>query len=284
MISIEIEKGKRMKRIDAIAAAAAVLLLASSPAYAMTAAEEAAQDAPAVSAKVSVASQGTQSATPEQYIDKDKTYRVVNGGDWKIASLRADGLMDHEYRLRKYDSIKLMAVGFPDAFGVDAINVGPDGYAQVPYVGNVKLAGLTVNEATELLRDGLNDYLKITQLSLYISEYAPMKVYVMGEVTKPGIQIMTIDDMNTYAAISSAGGFTKRSRTRKVQVIRTIGNTMYYRTLDIGHYIKRHDLTQNVQLEEGDIVYVPRSNKLIVNEDVMPYINAYLLWRNITDD
>ena len=284
MISIEIEKGKRMKRIDAIAAAAAVLLLASSPAYAMTAAEEAAQDAPAVSAKVSVASQGTQSATPEQYIDKDKTYRVVNGGDWKIASLRADGLMDHEYRLRKYDSIKLMAVGFPDAFGVDAINVGPDGYAQVPYVGNVKLAGLTVNEATELLRDGLNDYLKITQLSLYISEYAPMKVYVMGEVTKPGIQSMTIDDMNTYAAISSAGGFTKRSRTRKVQVIRTIGNTMYYRTLDIGHYIKRHDLTQNVQLEEGDIVYVPRSNKLIVNEDVMPYINGYLVWRNITDD
>lgn len=209
-------------------------------------------------------------------------YKVVEGGDFKIAELRPDHLIDM-YRLAKYDTIKIMAMGFPNGFGVDTLQVGPDGYVQLPYVGNVKLAGCTLDEAGAIIRDALSPYLKIPQLSVYMSGYGARKVYVMGAVTKPGIQDMGIDNMNIYAAVSAAGGITNRGRERKVQVLRTVGTTMYYQTVNLGQYIKKHDLTQNLALEDGDIVYVPESNKIIFNEDVMPYISTYALWKSITN-
>ena len=209
-------------------------------------------------------------------------YKVVEGGDFKVAELRPDHLIDM-YRLAKYDTIKVMAMGFPNGFGVDTLQVGPDGFVQLPYVGNVKLAGCTLDEAGAIIRDALSPYLKIPQLSVYMAGYGARKVYVMGEVASPGIKDMGIDNMNAYAAVGAAGGITKHGRERRVQVLRTVGTTMYYQTVDLGHYIKNHDLTQNLALEDGDIVYVPKSNKVIFGEDVMPYISMYGLWRSLTN-
>ena len=58
---------------------------------------------------------------------------------------------------------------------------------------------------------------------------------------------------------------------------------MYYTQLNMKKYIKNHDLTQNVALEDGDIVYVPKSNGIKFNEDVLPYVNAWALYKNLTD-
>ena len=105
----------------------------------------------------------------------------------------------------------------------------------------------------------------------------------MGEVAKPGIQEMDIDSLNAYAAITSAGGFTKRGRSTRVQVLRVIDDTMYYTQLDMKNYVRRHDMTQNVFLQDGDIVYVPKSNGIRWNEDVLPYVTAWALVKNLTD-
>ena len=78
------------------------------------------------------------------------------------------------------------------------------------YIGNVKLVGLTLDEARDLLQAKLSRYVKIPSMSLAVRSYGPRRVYVMGEVNKPGIQKMDIDSLNAYAAIVSAGGFTKR--------------------------------------------------------------------------
>ena len=64
---------------------------------------------------------------------------------FKVAQLRPDYIMG-EYRLAKYDVINIMALGLTEDIGENDITVGVDGMAALPYVGNVKLAGLTIDE------------------------------------------------------------------------------------------------------------------------------------------
>lgn len=85
------------------------------------------------------------------------------------------------------------------------------------------------------------------------------------------------------AAITSAGGFTNRGRSTRVQVIRVVDGTMYYRQLNIKSFIRHHDLTQNVALQDGDIVYVPKSNGVKWKEDILPFFQAYTYYKAIVD-
>ena len=208
-------------------------------------------------------------------------HRVVEGGDFKTATLRPDRLLE-TYRLTKYDVIDIQVIGLPEGAGMSDIMIGPDGYAQLPYVGSVKLAGLTLDEAKAVLMQRMGQYLRFPDMSLIMKSYGPRKVYVMGEVGSPGIHNLGVDNLNAYAALSSAGGIKRRGRSTQVQVLRVVGDTMYYKTLNIKNYIKKHDLTQNVVLQDGDIVYVPRSNGIKLDEDVLPYVNVWAMYKALT--
>lgn len=241
--------------------------------------------APAMAAQ----EQAAPAEEQQKYVESDDVFRTAGLGS---------GQLTGEYRLTKYDVISLNIVGFPQGLGYDTSSVstesssvsgpndlliGPDGRAAIPYVGNVKLAGLTLDEAKELIQSKLSEYLRIPSMSVSVKSYGKRKIYVMGEVEKPGIQEMDIDSLNAYAAITSAGGFTKRGRSTRVQVLRVIDDTMYYTQLNMKTYVKRHDLTQNVVLQDGDIVYVPKSSGIRWNEDVLPYVSAWALYKNLTD-
>lgn len=215
--------------------------------------------------------------------DDDVADRYVESKEmFKTASLRHT-TVSPSYRLFRGDTLSILAVGFPDGIGINSITVGLDGYVQLPYVGSVKMEGLTLDEAKAVLMDSLTQYLRIPDLSLVITSYGPRKVYVMGEVNKPGIQDMAIDNMNAYAALASAGGWARKGRSTRIQIMRVIDGTMYYRTLNMKAYTVKHDLTQNVEIEDGDIIYVPRSNGIKLDTDVLPYVNAWALYKNLTD-
>ena len=225
--------------------------------------------------------QAAENASVNADIASDMPHRVVEGGDFKTATLRPDRLLE-TYRLTKYDVIDIQVIGLPEGAGMSDIMIGPDGYAQLPYVGSVKLAGLTLDEAKAVLMERMSMYLRFPDMSLIMKSYGPRKVYVMGEVGSPGIQELSADNLNAYAALSSAGGIKRRGRSTQVQVLRVVGDTMYYKTLNIKNYIKKHDLTQNVVLQDGDIIYVPRSNGIKLDEDVLPYVSVWAMYKALT--
>ena len=214
--------------------------------------------------------------------DDDRAHYVESKEMFKTASLRHT-TVSPSYRLFRGDTLSILAVGFPDGIGINSLTVGLDGYVQLPYVGSVKMEGLTLDEAKAVLMDSLTQYLRIPDLSLVITSYGPRKVYVMGEVNKPGVQTMGIDNMNAYAALATAGGWARKGRSTRIQIMRVVDGTMYYRTLNMKAYTVRHDLTQNVEIEDGDILYVPRSNGIKLDTDVLPYVNAWALYKNLTD-
>lgn len=210
-----------------------------------------------------------------------------------------------EYRLSKYDVLNIVIVGFSDQVfsnasngsydvsnaigqvkttnGLNDIVIGPDGYVNLPYAGTVKLAGLTVTEATTLLTQKLGEYIKIPSMAVMVKQYGPRQVYVMGEVAKQGIYSLGSEYMNVFAALSSAGGITKRGRPKHIVVVRMINGEAKMQEVNFDRFIEKQDGSQNMTLQDGDMVYVPRSNKIILSEDVMPLLSMYGLYHSLTD-
>ena len=165
--------------------------------------------------------------------------------------------------------------------GFNDVVIGPDGSVNLPLVGTIKLAGLTIAEATELLTDRLGKYIKIPSLAVMVKQYGLRKIYVMGEVAKPGIYALGSDYMSIFAALSSAGGITKRGRPKHIAVVRIEDGKVKMREVNFDQFVKKQDASQNVILQDGDMVYVPRSNRIDLNEDIMPLANLYFLYRAI---
>ena len=275
-----------MKKRNLLALTAA-LTLSSSAAFAASSAQDAAMEA--ASAAPVVRESSSMQPHAQREAQKKTAKRQVSAQNYieapeefEIASLRRAETTP-SYRLFKGDTINILAIGFPDGIGVNTITIGLDGYVQLPYVGSIRMEGLTLDEAKEVLMESLGEYLRIPDMSLLITSYGPRKVYVMGNVVSPGIHDLSIDRMNAYAALASAGGWTDRGRSTRIQVIRVRDNVMYYRMLNMKAYVKKHDITQNVFLEDGDIVYVPATNGIKFQEDILPYINVWALYKSLTD-
>ena len=202
---------------------------------------------------------------------------------FKVARMRPERMLE-EYRLMKYDTINIMAIGFPNGIGIDDVTVGVDGMARLPYAGNIKLVGLTLDEARDLIHARLSEYFKLPELNVYMKSYGPRKIYVMGNVNAPGVKNMGVDSMNVYAAIASAGGVDNKGRSKHIQLIRQIDGVLYYREINLDAFVKKHDMSQNIELEDGDIIYVPDSGKVIFGQDIAPYISVYGTYRALTKD
>lgn len=229
----------------------------------------------------------TAFAAPEDvYTNIADSAVIMNETDtsiFKPASIKSLDDYDEHYRLYKYDTISIKIIGYKNAQGLDSIMIGTDGYVNLPYAGSVKLAGLTIEEAKQVLTAKFGKYIKIPDMSIIVTNYGPRKVQVLGEVNIPGTAELASDDMNVLAAISKAGWVTTYGRIKKVQVIRIDNGIMYVKEANIKNYIEKHDISQNFALEDGDILYIPKSNKIDFHKDVLPLINVYSTYRAITD-
>ena len=224
-----------------------------------------------------------EDAMPSASAKVENAVESLDDSIFKVARMRPERMLE-EYRLMKYDTINIMAIGFPNGIGVNDVTVGVDGMVRLPYTGNIKLVGLTLDEARDLIHEKLSRYFKLPELNVYMKSYGPRKVYVMGNVNAPGIKEMGVDNMNVYAAVSAAGGVDRKGRSKHVQLIRQIDGVLYYREINLDAFVKKHDMSQNIALEDGDIVYVPDSGKIIFSEDIAPYINIYATYRSIVGD
>ena len=189
---------------------------------------------------------------------------------------------NNTYKLSRYDVLNIVIVGHPDADMFNDIMVGIDGYVDLPYVGTIKLSGLTIDEARIMLTEKISEYLKNINLSIMIKEYGARQVYVMGEVKQQGVYNLSPTSMNIFAAITSAGGITRRGRPKHIAVVRMVDDELIMRKVNLDAFIKNQDVDQNVGLMDGDMIYVPKSSKVLLQEDIMPLASAYGIFRTIT--
>lgn len=103
-------------------------------------------------------------------------------------------------------AVATTAPGAPDVG--NGYNVSADGRIQFPFLGAVKVSGMTEYQVQSLLRRRLAPYIADPQITVRIQSYRSGRIYIDGEVRNPGL--LTINDipMTLPEAISRAGGFT----------------------------------------------------------------------------
>jgi polysaccharide export outer membrane protein len=172
------------------------------------------------------------------------------------------GPVDPSYRLGVGDQLQLVVTGQVE-LGY-ALELRRDGTVIVPQVGQISLAGLTLEGARALLKtrmahsySGLNSGEAI--LDLTVSRIRANSVFVIGEVENPGsYQVSALSTV--FYALARAGGPTVRGSFREVQV-RRAGQLL--RTIDLYDYLLRGDASNDIRTEQGDIIFVPLDTKAI---------------------
>src|SRR3546814_6147538 len=91
-------------------------------------------------------------------------------------------------------------------------NVNPDGTIQFPFIGPIKVAGLTENEARELPTKRLSKYVQDPQITVRVQAYRNGRIYVDGEVRVLGLQTLADIPMTLHDAINRDGGYSGPAR------------------------------------------------------------------------
>jgi polysaccharide export outer membrane protein len=153
------------------------------------------------------------------------------------------------------DVVEIRVYQEPELSGL--YQVGPEGDVVFPLCQHVPVAGLTPNGAAERLRGCLSErYMRNPQVSVLVKEYNSKKVFVFGEVQKPGTFAYQ-DGMSVVQAVTLAGGFTRIASPNSTSVTRKVNGQ------EVKVKVQVEDIAlgraSNFTLEPGDIVFVPES-------------------------
>lgn len=144
--------------------------------------------------------------------------------------------------------------------------VDDNGDLYYPYVGNIPVSGKTVSDVRTQLTRQLSKYFKNVKLDVRVLSFQSHRAAVVGEVKTPGVQSMTETPLTVAEAISRAGGVTLDSDISNVALAR---DGKVYKIDVMALYAKGNN-TQNLLLQDGDVLYVPdhKDNKVLVMGEV----------------
>ncbi len=133
----------------------------------------------------------------------------------------AGAFADDSYRLGTGDKLKIVVYGEDDLSG--EFFVDGSGQIQLPLLGQVKAAGLTVHEFVDEVGARLGaKYLRDPKVSVQIENYRPF--YIIGEVNKPG-EYPYESGLSALGAVALAGGYTYRADDSDIYIRRSGGTT-----------------------------------------------------------
>jgi polysaccharide biosynthesis/export protein len=162
------------------------------------------------------------------------------------------------------DLLDVSVYGAPDF--TKEVRVADSGEITLPFIGSVRVAGVTVEQAEKVVQKQLADghYFKNPQVSIFEKEYATQGISVLGEVQKPGTYPLP-GNHTLFDAVSAAGGLTPkagniisithRSNPKEAQTVTLAPNLSF-------------TPANNVPVSPGDTVLVSKAGIVYVVGDV----------------
>jgi len=164
---------------------------------------------------------------------------------------------DPRYRLQPEDKIEVQYRYTPEYNALAAVQ--PDGYVGMPLIGEVKLSGLTLEEAAAAIRQKAGQRLNDPEVIVLLKEYIKPFFTVAGEVAKPG-RIELHGPVTLVEAIALSGGFKDSAHRTQVLLLRKSSNeTAQVRIYDLRKMMSPKGILEDVTLMSGDMLVVPRN-------------------------
>lgn len=159
-----------------------------------------------------------------------------------------------DYTLNPGDQLEISVWKEPDL--TKTVQVRPDGRFSVPLAGEIVAAGRTVAQVQSDITNRLVKYIPDPVVTASLTILEGNRVYVIGQVTKPGAYVMN-PRLTVLQALAVAGGMTPFAAANDILVMRGNGRTQRMLPFKYGEVVRGRNLEQNVMLEAGDVVVVP---------------------------
>jgi polysaccharide export outer membrane protein len=138
------------------------------------------------------------------------------------------------------------------------VTVEPDGFINLDPTGELKVSGLTLVQATDLIAQSASKRLHDPKIVLTLKEFHKPYYIVAGEVKRPGRYDMD-ESTTALQAILNAGGMDAAAQSSQVIVFRRLNaEDDEVHVLDLHRVKKVQDLEHDLMLEPGDMILVPK--------------------------
>ena len=134
--------------------------------------------------------------------------------------------------------------------------VRPDGRISLPLLNEVQAAGLTPEELQKRVTEESAKYMEDASITIVVREINSLKVFITGEVTKPGTYPIT-SATTVMQLISLAGGLREYANSKNIMIMRKEGDKQTSLKFNYKEVAAGKNLKQNIDLKPGDTVVVP---------------------------
>lgn len=164
---------------------------------------------------------------------------------------------DPQYRLQREDKIDVQYRFTPEYNA--SVSVQPDGYISLPLVGQLKVAGLTLDETRQAIRTKANVTLNEPEVMVLLRDYLKPYFVLAGEVARPG-RVEMHGPVTLIEAIALGGGFKDSAKRTKVVLLRkTSGEMAEVKVFDVRKLMSKSGIGEDIAVLPGDLLVVPRN-------------------------
>jgi len=175
-----------------------------------------------------------------------------------------------EYRIQTGDQLDIKFFYNPELN--EQVTVRPDGRISLQLSPEITAAGLTPAQLTESLVKNYEKELANPGITVMVRSFSSQRVYVDGEVYKPGM-VNLAGPLTVLQSIAEAGGFKDTAKPSQVLVIRKTNDSKPMAiAVDLENVRNAASGSQDILLAPYDIVYVPKSTIANVNQFIDQYI------------
>jgi polysaccharide export outer membrane protein len=140
-----------------------------------------------------------------------------------------------------------------------SVTVQPDGFITLKGVGDVHVAGQTVPELTETLRNAYDKILNDPLISVVLKDFEKPYFTASGQLNHPGKYELR-GNVTLTEAIAMAGGFNGDAKHSQVLLFRRVNDQwLEAKIFNVKHMLKQGDLGEDPMLRPGDQLFVPKN-------------------------
>jgi len=164
---------------------------------------------------------------------------------------------DPQYKLQPEDKVEVQYRYTPEYNATAALQ--PDGYVSLPFVGQVKVAELTLDQASKAIAARAADRLADPEVTVLLREYVKPYFVVAGEVAHPG-RFELHGQVSLIEALALGGGLKDSAKRTQVILMRKRDqDTAEVRLLDVRKLMSARNINEDIAIRTGDMIVVPRN-------------------------
>ncbi len=201
---------------------------------------------------------------------------VVKVESMTVSTLKEEGLPPMDYVVGPNDTIMVTVSGHPEfspgIFSITGSNVGTitgsqrgcrvdgSGQIQIPTLGLVRVAGLTLPQIRNHIQGLLMQYLHEPSVVVEVTEYKSQSIYLLGQFRMAGVYYMD-RPFNVLQGLALGGGYDVASANPKAARIIRDKKVL---PVDVYELLMRADQSQNIWLKPGDTIFMPDNKNQMV--------------------